>query len=160
MQKISEHSFSYDSINNVSNVSVCHKEDDKSISQSTTMKVASSWVKCKKIIAIEIIDIQETLNFSHIQCRTQDSFTSKLLLLVWFSTYSCSFGVKLQMSCKLWHQMATWLRALNGLPLLKLSWINKGILIKKQQDFENVLAYNKEQYLCPENGKIPLSPTF
>ena len=56
--------------------------------------------------------------------------------------------------------MATWLRALNGLPLLKWSWINKGILIKKQQDFKNVLAYNKEQYLSPENRKIPLSPTF
>ena len=56
--------------------------------------------------------------------------------------------------------MSTWLRALNFLPLLKLSLINKGILIKKQQDFENILAYNKEQHLCPENRKVPLSPTF
>ena len=57
--------------------------------------------------------------------------------------------------------MSSLLRALDGLPLLKLSWINEGILIQKQQDFENILAYNKQQqHLCPENRIVPLSPTL
>ena len=58
------------------------KKDCKSIPQSTTTKVALSWIKCKwrRVNTVNgIIGIQETLTFNHIQRRKQDSFTSDLL---------------------------------------------------------------------------------